>query len=183
MDILKNYKLFLNINEAVDSDKEVGSLADVPPEVIETSKKIASDIFDRVTKPTFEYLPGKGLVMKFKVTPQDFEYIDENEPLTLDITEGARRKRTFDVTLTYLDRISESMEVQYLVSFEMIELGAGDEGFDEDDEDIQIEDDYEKPDEDEEYFDEDIADQQIKKGKIPIEDVGELDIDIDEDEI
>jgi hypothetical protein len=182
MDILKNYKLFLSINEVVDSDKEIGSLADVPKEVIETSKKIANDIFERVRKPIFEYLPDKGLVMKFQVTSQDFEYIDENEPLTLDVTEGARRKRTFDVTLNFLDKISESMEVQYLVTFEMVESEV--EDFIDDNEDIEFEDEYEAPDEDDEYFDEDIADQEIKKGKIKIQDdLKEFEVEEDDDDL
>ena len=52
---------------------------DVPSEVIETAKKITSYIFTKVKKPTFEFIPGTGLVMKFYITDQDFNYIDKNE--------------------------------------------------------------------------------------------------------
>lgn len=186
MDILRNYKGFLNIKESVDSDKELKSLDEVPDEVIESAKKIANDIFDRVKKPTFEFVPGEGLIMKFQVTEQDFNYIDHEEPLTLDITEGAKRKRTFDVTLTYHDSISETFEIQYLVTCDMFEYESDeDEDFDEDDEDFDFEDEYEKPDEDDDdYFDEDIADQEIKKGRIRIQDVDDInDFTDDDDEI
>jgi hypothetical protein len=163
MDILRNYKNFLK--ESVDSDKDIKSVDDVPSEVIETAKKIASDIFDRVKKPTFEFIPGKGLVMKFYITDQDFNYIDKEEPLTLDVTEGARKKRTFDVTLNFLDAISETFEVKYIVEFDMLEMGPDEDDYDDDDEegeDIIIDDDYEKYD-DEDYFDEDVADKKLRK--------------------
>lgn len=177
MDILRNYKYFLK--ESVDSDKEVKSIEDVPKEVIETSKKIALDIFDRVRRPIFEYDPKNGVVMRFNVTQQDFEFIDENEDLTLDIGEGARKKRTFDVTLKYLDRISEFYEVKYIVEFEMI---TDDEIEDfEDDEDVIVNDDWEKPEEDFGDFDEELVDQQIKKGKINLND-DDIEIEYENDE-
>jgi hypothetical protein len=217
MDILRKYKHF--INEAVDSDKEVKGLNDVPNEVIESAKKIVGDMFDRVRKPTFEYEPGTGLVMKFQVTQQDFNYIDENEPLTLDVTEGARKKRTYDVKLTYLDSVSETYEIQYVVNFEMFEF-EGDEDIDDEDEDeLNFEDDEvtakyqelvaqwkseqgpntnQNPGEgtrkrlwaqarkeagdSEEYFDEDEADFNIKKGKIKIQDLDEVE-DFEDDEV
>jgi hypothetical protein len=134
MDVLKKYKHF--VNEAVDSDKEMRSIQDVPGDVIETSKKIAGDMFDRVKKPTFEYVPGKGLIMSFFVTEQDFQYIDTSEPLKLEVSEGAKKKRIYDVTLNYLDRTSETFEVKYLVTFEMpVEELSDEDMYDEDDDD------------------------------------------------
>lgn len=223
MDILRKYRHF--INEAVDSDKEIRTLNDVPSEVIESAKKIAGDMFDRVRKPVFELSP-EGLIMKFQVTQQDFNYIDENETLKLDMTEGARKKRTYDVTLSYLDRISETFEVTYLVNFEIFEFVPEDDEDEIVEDDIEDEIEYDDVDdaimtkyqellskwkkeqiknnantnpgegtrrrlmdqakkelsEDEEYFDEDVADQNIKKGKIKIQDVEDLEELEDEDE-
>lgn len=222
MNILRKYRHF--INEVVDSDKEIKTLNDVPGEVIESAKKIALDMFDRVRKPVFELLP-EGLIMKFQVTQQDFNYIDDNETLKLDMTDGARKKRTYDVTLSYLDRISEIFEVTYLVNFEIFKFVPEDIV----DDDIEDEIEYaayysaetvmakyqklltiwkkeqiknnantnpdeitrrrlmdqakKELDEDEEYFDENVADQNIKKGKIEIREVYPEDIEEeDEDE-
>jgi hypothetical protein len=136
MDILRKYRHF--VNEAVDSDKEARSLDDVPNEVIETAKKIAGDIFDRVKKPKFEFVPDEGLVMSFYVTEQDFQYIDPNEQLTLEVTEGAKKKRMYEVTLDYLERASETYEVKYIVNFDMVVDGPYDDedDLDEDDDDL-----------------------------------------------
>lgn len=175
MDILRNYKYF--IKESVDTDKQVKSLADVPTEVIESAKKIASDIFDRVRKPIFEFIPGTGLVMKFQVTQQDFNFADDSESLTLDLTEGARKKRNFDVSLTYIDGISETFELQYLVTFNTNQV---EEFEDNDDEDVEVYDEYERG-EKEEYFDEDEADKHIKGGKIKLDDFDLNDVDDDDD--
>lgn len=177
MNILKKYNNF--INESVDSDRELKSLIDVPTEVFETAKRIANDIFDRVRKPEFEYVQNK-LILKFVVTEADFRYIDEDEHLTLD--DGVKKKRMYDVSLEYIDRISETFEVKYRVKFEMIE-DTDDDDFDndDDDDDVIVDDEYEKPaPEDLEYFDEDEADKNIKKGKIKIEDFKHFDIDDDE---
>jgi hypothetical protein len=133
MDMLRKYKHF--INEAVDSDKELKSMQDVPGDVIETAKKIAGDMFDRVKKPTFEYVPGTGLIMSFFVTEQDFKYIDEDEELKLEVSEGAKKKRIYDVILTYVDRISETFEVKYLVNFDMPEIS--DEDIEDDEMDVE----------------------------------------------
>ena len=141
MSVLRKYKYF--VNEAVDSDKEVKSLKDVPADVIESAKKIASDMFDKVKKPTFEIIKGTGLVMIFAITEQDFYYIDRNEPLTLDMTEGAKKKRTYDVTLTFLEGITETYEVSYVVNFSMFE-DTDIEDFDDEDGDVDVEDSYEK---------------------------------------
>lgn len=183
MDILKKYKRF--INESVDTNNEVNELSDVPQEVIETAKKIASDIFDKVRKPSFDFKKGEGLIMKFNVTVQDFKFADSEEPLKLDMTEGARKKRTYDVTLTYYDSISETYEVQYLVSFEpMKNVGIIDiDNYnDEDDEDVIIHDDFYKNDEDDDY-DEDIIDKKFfsnKKGKIDLDEFDLNDFDLDD---
>jgi len=134
MDILRKYRYF--VNEAVDSDKEAKSLDDIPIEVIETAKKIAGNMFERVKKPKFEFLQDEGLVMTFFVTDQDFQYIDPDESLTLEVTEGAKKKRMYDVTLDYLERASETYEVKYVVKFNMIEEEPEDEEFLEDDEDL-----------------------------------------------
>ena len=165
MDILRNYKHF--INEAVDTDKQIKSLADVPTEVIESAKKIATDMFDRVRKPIFEFVPNTGIIMKFQVTQQDFNFTDDSDPLTLDLTEGARKKRNFDVTLTYIDSISETFELQYLVSFNTNQIEEVLE--EDDDEDVEVNDEYEKG-EKEDFFDEDEADRRIKGGKIKLDD-------------
>jgi hypothetical protein len=174
MNILRDYRHF--INEAVDSDKELNSLNDVPNEVIETAKKIALDMFDKVRKPTFEFVKGQGLTMKFFVTEQDFKYIDEDSNLTLNVTKGAKLKRMYDVSLIYLDRITETLEVEYLVSFNMLEESPSEDDFDEDDEDVIVDDDYENIDPDDVYFDEDEADMDIKKGKIKLSKEDERDL-------
>lgn len=132
MDILKKYKNF--INEVVDSDKEIKIMADVPNEVIETARKIAIDIYDKVKKLSFDFIPGKGLIMTFQVTEQDFYYIEPNEILELDMTVGSKRKRTYDVALKYFNRSTETFEVKYLVMFEMFEF-KDEEYFEDDDDD------------------------------------------------
>jgi len=207
MDILRKYKHF--VNESVDSDKEVKTIADVPPDVIETARKIAGDMFDRVRKPVFSIEP-EGLVMTFCVSEQDFKYIDVNEPLKLEVSEGAKKKRIYDVTLNYLDRISEMFEVKYVVNFDMFEdtdieeddleeeddpevltlykslikqwkeengnknpgEGTRKRLWDEAEKGTEFTDNYERPNpEDLEYFDEDEADTNIKKGKIKLDDI------------
>lgn len=169
MNILRNYRNF--INESIDSDKEVKDIDDIPVEVKETARKIVGDMFYRVKKPSFE-ITSEGIVMKFIVTDQDFNFIDENETLTLDVTEGAKRKRTYDVSLTFIDKVSETFEVSYLVTFEMLEL-LPDDDFDEDEEDVIVDDPYER-EVDEDDFDEDVAEQQIRKGKIKLEDIEDI---------
>lgn len=178
MEILRKYRHF--INESVDTNKEVKSLTDVPQEVMDIAKKIALDMFDRVRKPIFDIEQGVGLIMKFSVTEQDFQYANDSEPLTIDLTENARKKRNFDVSLSYYDSISETYEVQYIVTFESVQY----EPFindDDTDDDVFVKDDYDKEDH-EDYFDEDIADQQIKKGKIKIEDHDIEDFDDEDDD-
>lgn len=182
MDILKKYRKF--INESANTDSEVNSLADVPEEVIETAKKIASDIFDRVRKPTFEFIKGEGLIMKFTVTIQDFKFANNDEPLTLDMTEGARRKRAYEVTLNYYDSISETYEVQYLVTFGT--MGGSDTimGVDEDDEDFI--DEYEKIEkDDDDDFEEEVIDKKFfsnKKDKIDLDEFDLNDLEDDDED-
>lgn len=168
MDILRNYKHF--INESLD----IKTLADVPNEVMESAKKIAGDIFDRVRKPTFELLP-EGLVLKFFVTGQDFNFADNTEQLTLDLTEGARKKRNYNVTLTYLEGVSETFELTYLVTFEEYSGQQPIETIEDEDEDDNYDAkrsiaQYQGKNDDDDYFDEDMADQQIKKGNIKLKD-------------
>ena len=186
MDILRKYKQF--INEAVDTNKEVKTLADVPTEVIKTAKEIAKSIYDEVRKPVFELCP-EGILMKFGVSSQDFKFIEENEPLSLDVTKGAKEKRTYNVVLEYYDQITEMFEVQYIVKFEMNEFVDDVDDDDEDDESDDGEDVgyFNKRDPkgrfgDEFDFDEDEADMDIKKGRIKIEDVDITEGDDDDDE-
>jgi len=117
--------------------------------------------------------------MQFQVTQQDFNYADDSDPLTLDLTDGARKKRNFDVTLTYLDGISETFELQYVVSFNTNQI-AGIPDIDDDDEDVEVNDEYERG-EKEDYFDEDEADKHIKGGKIKLDDFDLNDVEEDED--
>jgi len=181
MEILKKYKYF--INEAVDNDKDLSNLKDVPGEVYTGVKKIILGVFDKIKKPMFKILPDKGLIYSFIVTEEDFKYIDPNENLTLEID---KKKNQYEITLVLLDQISETFEVQYIVNFQSTNKnslkGWGDTGsiFDMND---KMEDKY--PDEidmdDDEYFEEDIEDK-IKKGKIKIKDYIDIDEDDDEDE-
>jgi len=175
MDVLRKYRHF--VNEAVDSDKEVRIMNDVPTEVIQTAKKIATDIYHKVRKPTFDFIRGQGLVMKFFINEQDFRYIDEESDLSLDVVNGAKSKREYDVKLIYLDKVTETFEVSYLVTFDINDNTP--DNWEEDEEDVVVNDEYEKPEE-EDYFDEDEADNNIKKGKIKIEDIDELE-DVDDE--
>lgn len=147
MDIMKKYRHF--VNEAVDSDKELRSMNDVPQEVITTATKIAKDMFDRVRKPTFQYT-NDGLIMKFFVTEKDFQYVEEDEDLTLDVTQGAKMKRTYDVTLKLLDKITETFEIIYLVTFDL-STNTMPEEIDDDEDLDDTEDDYYKPDPDDDF--------------------------------
>lgn len=176
MNILRNYRHF--INEAVDTDKEIKSLTDVPTEVIDSTKEILNGIFDKVRKPSFDFIKGK-LVVKFQATQQDFNFADDTEPLTLDLTEGARKKREYDVVLTYLDGTSETFELQYVVSFNPNKIEGVDD-YDDYDDDVEVIDEYERG-EKEDYFDDDEIDKHIKGGKIKIEDFDLNDIEEDED--
>lgn len=163
MSIIKKYKIF--VNESIDSGNDIKQISDVPKEVFETSKKIVSDIYDKVRKPTFEIEPENGLVLKFVITEQDFNYVDTENQLTLDLGEGAKKKRTYDVTLTYLDKISETFEIKYKVDFEMSELSSDDEYIvDDEDDDIEIEDNYYKHDDDD-IFDDDEIEKNFKLNK------------------
>ena len=187
MDILRKYKHF--INETVDNNKEVKTLVDVPTEVIKISKEIAKSIYDEVKKPIFEICQD-GILMKFGVSSQDFNFVEEDEPLTLEATKGVKEKRTYDVILEYYDKITETFEVQYIVKFEMNEfVDDTDDTDDNDEEDGDDEDEinyFNKRDSkgrfgDEFDFDEDEADKDIKKGKIKIDDIDIVEGD-DEDE-
>lgn len=165
MSIIKKYKLF--INESADSSNEIKQMSDVPQEVIDISKKIASDIYDKVKKPIFEIEDGIGLVMKFNTTEQDFNYIDSEQPLKLDLGDGARRKRSYDVTLIFIDKISETFEVKYKVDFEMLENDIDEDDIDdidEDDIDNEIKDDYYN-NYDDEFLDDDEIEKDFKINK------------------
>ena len=181
MEILKNYKSF--IKESVDSISEVSSMNDVPVEVKKIAENIANQYYDKVMKPEFEFRKGTGLVFIFKVTPQDFNYIDENEPLKLDLGEKSLRKRKYDVTLTYFDSISETHEVSYIVDFDLYSNKPTTFSKVDDDEDIEIEDTYYKPEEDDDY-DEDIAVQnqmskRNKRGRFEDDPDADIDYNID----
>jgi len=177
MDVLRKYNHF--INEAVDNDKDVKSMNDVPDEVIAIARKIATDMYDRVGRPTFEFRQGEGVLMRFFVTEQDFRFIDENENLTLDMAEGARMKRGYDVILIYNDRISETFELQYIVTFEKNEHNPI--IVDDDEDDVIIDNDYYKQDPDDVFFDDDEAHRDIMRGKYKIKDEEFDDIDDDDD--
>jgi hypothetical protein len=145
-------------------------MVDVPKEVMETAKEIASSMFDKVRKPHFEF--SEGLLMKFFVTPQDLNFIDEDTKLTLNKSKTARMKRTYDVYLVFLDSITETCEVKYKVVFNTFqdELSEEDDFYGEEEADDDLMDDYgdemdeyEKPDTDEYDYDEDDFDNTIKK--------------------
>lgn len=166
MELIKNYKNFMNINEAVDNYKDAKSINDIPKEVIETAKEIAVSMFDKVRKPHFEF--AEGLMMKFFVTPQDLNFIDEDAKLKLDKSKTARMKRTYDVYLIFIDSITENCEVKYKVIFNTFDEFEDDGIEEEDDDDLMDDygdeiDDYEKPDFDEYDYDEDDFDNTIKK--------------------
>jgi hypothetical protein len=164
MEIIKNYKKFMSLNESLESDKDMKSMLDVPKEVIETAKEISSSMFDKVRKPHFEF--SEGLLMKFFVTPQDLNFIDENAKLRLDISKKARMKREYDVYLVFIDSITETCEVKYKVVFNTFQNELGQEiGEEEADDDLMDDDEmdeYEKPDYEDYDYDEDYFDDTIK---------------------
>ena len=178
-EIIKNYKRF--VNESVSSD--IKSMLDVPKEVIETAKRIADGVYDRVKRPTFEFVNDKGLIMKFGVTDKDFIYIDKSQDLSLDLNSAAMGKRGFNVTLVYEDKISETFEVKYLVVFEPNEGPSP--TINDDDEDNDFVDDYElHKNEFADDIDEDDVDSNIKRRlNRDIEIVDDDDDDDDDDEL
>ena len=175
MKVLRNFDNFVNesimqpLSHMIDSDEYVKSLKDVPHEVIQTSKKIVNSVFDRVRKPKFEYVPNKGIMFNFFVNEQDFKYIDQDEVLTLG--KGVNKNKIYDVTLEYVDKITETFEAIYKVKFKIIGDDENNDFLvDDDDENNDFVDEYEIPNpEDLEYFDEDEADNNIKKGKIKLD--------------
>ena len=161
MKIIKNYKRF--VNESVDPG--IKSLIDVPEEVFQISKKISTDFYDKVKKPTFEFDKDKGVILKFGVTEKDFTFVDQNEELELDLNDTARKKRHFNVTLIFEDKISETLEVKYLVKFkENIENDENSYKDEEDEEDEDFIDKFElNRDEFDNGFDEEQIDRNIQK--------------------
>jgi hypothetical protein len=158
---LKKYKNF--INESVNSEMSINNMNDVPNEVISTSKSIANGLFDKVKKVSFRIDDDKNLIIKFGITEQDFKYIDQDEDLTSDLNDGAKKKRLYDVSLTFLNSISETYEVEFIVNFHLktddnkIELDINDD-------DDDMDDNYYKND-DEDYIDDDDIDNNIMKNK------------------
>jgi len=171
--IIKDYKRF--VNESVDSS--IKSITDIPEEVFMTAKKIAADYYDKTRKPVFEFSPEKGLLMKFGVTDKDFRFAEEGT-LELDLNTAAKRKRDYNVTLIYDDKITETEEVQYIVKFEpntepYIEV-------DGEDEDNDFVDEYELNKDPEENFDDEDIDKNINR-RIK-QDVQFIDNDDDDDD-
>jgi hypothetical protein len=168
MDIIRKYKLYLE--KVSNSSESIKNIEDLPEEVKETSLQIIKDMFERVKKPTFEIHSNYGIVIKFDVTENDFRFTDENEKLELDISEGSKRKRTYDVVLVPVDlkdfKVSETFSLMYEIQYEL--RTKIDIEHDEDDEDVVVEDDWEKPEED--YgIDDDELERGLQKGKVPSE--------------
>ncbi len=188
MNILKNYKNF--INENINNFEQINNINELPKEVLETSKKIVMDIFDKVKKPNFYLNEDGDVILKFTITENDFSYIDKDEVLTLDLNLGAKKKRNYDVSLTYFDQISETYEVEYKVNFDLKLTKDNDsmlKAYDDDDDDFNdVTDDYDKIDLDDDFEDDDNIELNILKEKLPDSsysfDPDDIDINIDEDD-
>jgi hypothetical protein len=92
----------------------------LPDEVKKTVGKIIEGMFDEITagskKIKFESIDGEHTVT-VTTTPLDFKYIDEDVPLTMDMSAGVMKKRDYEVVLNYLSKDPENLTVTYKIEF------------------------------------------------------------------
>lgn len=108
---LRNYQKFLEY-------KKVPEIPDgLPQEVSESALIIARGLYDKVRRPDFYEMDGKFYI-RFGVTELDFEYINTEQSLPLDMSPGSMSKRKYYVELIYDDQYPSDNSVSYEIFYE-----------------------------------------------------------------
>jgi hypothetical protein len=89
----------MNFDSFIKENKKT-TIAELPEEVTKSAKTIVDGNFDHALKKTFD-----GDMIRFKVNPEDFNYVDPQQHLELELGEGPSKKRKFDVTLIFVQAI------------------------------------------------------------------------------
>ena len=76
------------------------SLEELHQEVISSAKNIVDDNFEKSFRLNIE-----GDIIRFKVSKMDYKMADPNQPLDMELSAGAYRKRKFSVRLSLIDTI------------------------------------------------------------------------------
>jgi hypothetical protein len=109
---IKNFDTFVKENfETKESN--------LPEEVIKSVKSILDDNFDQALRKKFE-----GDTIQFKVTKLDYD-LEPQDTLEMDLVEGASKKRKFDVILHFVDKIELTDEEKKKASEEEKRKGFG----------------------------------------------------------
>jgi hypothetical protein len=73
---------------------------EIPQEVISSAKDIVEDNFEKAFRLSIE-----GDIIRFKVSKMDFKMADPNQPLNMELSPGAYKKRKFSVKLSLIDTL------------------------------------------------------------------------------
>ena len=146
---VSDFKSFLleKKSKDVDDDKSL------PKEIHKSVFKILDDNFELASKKSIV-----GNVVTFKVSESDFKYVDPEQNLELELSEGSAKKRKYDVSLKFVKAIKadDGGELVYLIDFKPMELSDKFKKKEKEEEDFV--DEYEKPEEEDEI-------PEISKGK------------------
>lgn len=139
---------------------------DIPDEVKKTSLKILHGMFDKVKDVTF-YVDSNGVpYVEFGVNEEDFKFIEPSTDLEMDVSDGVRRKRHYDVTLKFNDKFEDDKIVLYEIYYGDIEPDTLNDIEDEDEDgDVEVQDTWYDPieDDDVEELDDDTIYKNIDK--------------------
>jgi len=117
--MLKNYNIFLETNTNINRyDDKLAKIQDsIPDEVSKSALIIVRSMYEKVKKYSFFEEEGEYFI-QFQISDIDYKYVDPNEVLQLDLSDGSMNKRDYYVELSYDDQIPSSKEVVYKIIFE-----------------------------------------------------------------
>ena len=89
-------------------------------EIEKDAKKVASEMFDKVGNPSFEYSDGIPTNITFQITEKDYA-IDYGEILSMEYSENVLKKRAYKVELKFQKKYEEkkSEKIKYLIKFKL----------------------------------------------------------------
>jgi len=118
----KLYKFDKFLNEKME--------VSISNEVEKDAKKTASEMFDKVGNPKFEYKDGKPTYIVFEITETDYG-ISYGESLSMEYSENVLKKRAYKVELKYKKKYEEKKSEKsskYFIRFKIKLTKTGDSG-------------------------------------------------------
>lgn len=95
----KLYKFEQFLNEKMEDS--------IAKEIEKDAKKTASEMFDKVRNPKFEYKDGTPTYLVFEITEKDFGISYDTDTLSMEYSENVLKKRAYKVELKFKKKYEE----------------------------------------------------------------------------